>query len=50
MVLEEMYVTATDCDSTKQSCMQIIHFRYLSRFFDCLAHTNLSATLATDKK
>ena len=25
-------------------------FRYLSRFFDCLAHPNLSATLATDQK
>ena len=24
--------------------------RYLSRFFDCLAHPNLSATLATDQK
>ena len=25
-------------------------FRYHSRFFDCLAHPNLSATLATDQK
>ena len=24
--------------------------RYLSRFFDCLAHPNLSVTLATDQK
>ena len=24
--------------------------RYLSRFFDCLAHSNLNATLATNQK
>ena len=28
--------------------MWLIRNRYLSRFFDCLAHPNLSATLATD--
>ena len=27
-----------------------LHSRYHSRFFDCLAHPNLSATLATDQK
>ena len=27
-----------------------MHIRYLLRFFDCLAHPNLSATLATDQK
>ena len=27
-----------------------IHSRYLLRFFDCLAHPNLSATFATDQK
>ena len=34
--------------------MNAIHngskFRYLLRFFDCLAHPNLSATFATDQK
>ena len=29
---------------------KINFYRYLSRFFDCLAHPNLSATLATDQK
>ena len=28
----------------------VISIRYLSRFFDCLMHPNLSATLATDQK
>ena len=28
----------------------VLFARYLSRFFDCLAHPNLSATLATDQK
>jgi hypothetical protein len=28
----------------------VISIRYLSRFFDCLVHPNLSATLATDQK
>ena len=28
---------------------QNIKRRYLSRFFNCLAHPNLSATLATDQ-
>ena len=27
-----------------------IYIRYLLRFFDCLAHPNLSATFATDQK
>ena len=27
-----------------------MHIRYLLRFFDCLAHPNLSATFATDQK
>ena len=27
-----------------------IYIRYLLRFFDCLAHPNLSATFATDEK
>ena len=31
-------------------CSHIMYSRYLSRFFDCLAHPNLSATLATDQK
>ena len=29
---------------------EVIFIRCLSRFFDCLAHSNLSATLATDQK
>jgi hypothetical protein len=28
----------------------IMYSRYHSRFFDCLAHPNLIATLATDQK
>ena len=27
-----------------------MYIRHHSRFFDCLAHPNLSATLATDQK
>ena len=27
-----------------------MYSRYYSRFFDCLAHPNLGATLATDQK
>ena len=29
---------------TDKSCVKYIVSRYLSRFFDCLAHPNLSAT------
>ena len=29
---------------------QWLNIRYHSRFFDCLAHPNLCATLATDQK
>ena len=29
---------------------RLLFIRYLSRFFDCLAHPNISATLATDQK
>ena len=32
------------------SSKQKLFSRYHSRFFDCLAHPNLSATLATDQK
>ena len=31
-------------------CIAYLYIRYLSRFFDCLAHPNLSATFATDEK
>ena len=37
------------CALTRLS-KQVRHSRYHSRFFDCLAHPNLSATLATDQK
>ena len=33
-----------------QKCLQGLLNRHHSRFFDCLAHPNLSATLATDQK
>ena len=36
--------------SLRSSHKLYILSRYLSRFFDCLAHPNLSATLATDQK
>jgi hypothetical protein len=32
------------------SCVYAMANRYHSRFFDCLAHQNLSTTLATDQK
>jgi hypothetical protein len=35
------------CD---ESIGRYVKSRYLSRFFDCLAHPNLSEFLATDKK
>ena len=34
----------------KNIVMRSIRIRYLLRFFDCLAHPNLSATCATDQK
>ena len=39
-----------DFEPVPQSMIARLGIRYLSRFFDCLAHPNLSATLATDQK
>ena len=38
----------SDCPTALS--VYIVHIRYLLRFFDCLAHPNLSATFATDEK
>ena len=37
-------------DSITIATEQESHIRYLLRFFGCLAHPNLSATLTTDQK
>ena len=36
--------------SLQAAVLLCTHSRYLLRFFDCLAHPNLSATFATDQK
>ena len=50
-------IPITVFESSNTSCIQYkrfpqikVHIRYLLRFFDCLAHPNLSATFATDEK